>query len=292
MTPQRIGWLTAGVLVSAVVALVTIWLLDSEAAEDAPPTPPPNLSFISPSVNITPDENRFVITVWQGGDYFTDITRMEVAARNPNQAGHPVTWRGEAQNYNDYAIPYWVVYPDFTATGLWRVEASVHTSDGAQISGTLIANVGRPPASVLTGMTAPPSDTLSNADGRDLFRMTSDATPLRGLYDLSIADALANERPSIIFFASPGLCSNAICAPVVDSTAEAVYEAYSDRFNVLHVEIYDLDTADYVPAMEEWGLTYEPWTYIVSPDGQVVNRYDGPISLTELAPYLEAGGAF
>jgi|GEM_PF-5119447 len=262
-------------------------LSDAPVATDAPRVS--NVQFITPSVNVTTEENRFVITLWAGDNYFTDVSELEITAHDPTQAGHPATWTGFAENYNDYAIPYWVVYPDFTAAGIWRLDATLTTTDGKTINGSLLANVSDAAPSIVAGEVAPLSETITLADGLPLLKMTTDPTPLEALYDMSIVEAINSDKPSIITFASPGLCSNFICAPVVDSTVEALHAEYGDRFNVLHVEIYNLETSEYIPAMEEWGLNYEPWTYVVDTDGIVLTRFDGPISISELQPWLAEG---
>jgi glutathione peroxidase-family protein len=40
--------------------------------------------------------------------------------------------------------------------------------------------------------------------------------------------------------------------------------------------------------MAEWGLSYEPWTYLVDGAGKIVARYDGPLALSEIRPQIEA----
>ncbi len=34
--------------------------------------------------------------------------------------------------------------------------------------------------------------------------------------------------------------------------------------------------------MKEWGLTTEPWTFLVGKSGRVAGRFEGPISVDEL----------
>ena len=71
---------------------------------------------------------------------------------------------------------------------------------------------------------------------------------------------------------------------------KTLWASYGDEnINFVHVEVYqDFETLEYVPAMAEWGLVTEPWVFIVNKDGIITARYDGPISVQELAPAIES----
>jgi peroxiredoxin len=34
--------------------------------------------------------------------------------------------------------------------------------------------------------------------------------------------------------------------------------------------------------LQEWGLTTEPWTFVVGADGKIAERFEGPVSVREL----------
>jgi len=258
------------------------------ACRPPPRAETPPIHFVSTSVNVTMQENRYIITLWSGGDYYAAVERVQVAARDPNQSAHPISWQGEAVGYTDYAVPYWVVFPEFTAPGIWRLEINARLENGAEVVGTLLANVTATAPSVVSGMPAPPSDTLTLDDGLPLLMMTTDPTPNPAYYRLSVADAVSSGKPSLIIFATPGLCTSKICTPVMDFTIDGLWARYGEALNFVHVEIYDLQTSEYVAAMDEWGLNYEPWTYLVDADGVVVQRYDGPLAFSEITPHIEA----
>ncbi|NIP26954.1 MAG: thioredoxin family protein, partial [Phycisphaerae bacterium] len=71
----------------------------------------------------------------------------------------------------------------------------------------------------------------------DITSLTSGSDPVPGLYQMTVAEALASGRPTVVTLATPAFCQTDICAPVVDSV-EAVYEDYKDQANFLHLEIY------------------------------------------------------
>lgn len=279
-------------IVAAVVGIVVlgigVYVALGSGDDDNSPSARPNLSVITTSTNLTVEENRFVITVWSGGNYYSDIESMQVRLHDPNQAGHPVVWEGEAINYSDYEVPYWIAYPPFDAPGLWQIDTIINTAHNATTELSLMARVSEVSESVVVGMPAPATDNITLAAGLPLYQFTSDATPVEELYDQTIAEALESDQPTLISFATPGMCTNFICTPVLDYTIEALHEQYGDDVNVIHVEVYNLQTAEYVDAMDEWGLSYEPWTYLVDTDGIVVARYDGPLAISEIAPQIDS----
>jgi hypothetical protein len=74
---------------------------------------------------------------------------------------------------------------------------------------------------------------------------------------------------------------------VVDSI-EAVYDEFGDEANFIHVEVYKLfDPLTIADEVTEWGLTSEPWTFVLDEDGTVVARLGGPISPQEVTAALQ-----
>jgi peroxiredoxin len=43
--------------------------------------------------------------------------------------------------------------------------------------------------------------------------------------------------------------------------------------------------------MREWGLTTEPWTFVVGRDGRIAERFEGVVSVRELEAAVEAVAA-
>jgi hypothetical protein len=239
------------------------------------------------SANISVSENRLVLVLFDGENYLAEGVTLEIAIRDPNQPGHPITWTGTPTLYTDYDPPIWVSYPEFTGSGSWRVEAEVTFPGGEVRTDSLLVRVVEEADGILPGETAPASDTFVWDGETPLYRHTTDITPNPAFFEQSIAEAVANGKPSLVIFASPGLCTDFICTPVLDTTYEALYERYGDALNFIHVEVYDLQTSDYVPAMEEWGLNYHPWIYLIDAEGVVVARYEGALSVEEVTPIIE-----
>ncbi len=185
-----------------------------------------------------------------------------------------------------WAIPeirgMWVADFRFDSPGRWT--PAVRTPDGKLVTGapfqvateTITPNVGEAgPAS--------PSKTL---DDGPIETLTTDPHPDLRLYEVSVAEAVASGRPSVIVFATPAFCISQTCGPVLD-TAKALIDRYPE-VNWIHVEVYDnLDAASPeelvpVPAALDWMLPSEPWVFVVDGSGVVTDRFEGLIDRTEL----------
>ena len=58
---------------------------------------------------------------------------------------------------------------------------------------------------------------------------------------------------------------------------------YSDRASFIHIEIFkDPNTRTVFDTVNEWGLTSEPWTFMVDKDGKIAEKYEGPAPVSEL----------
>jgi hypothetical protein len=66
-----------------------------------------------------------------------------------------------------------------------------------------------------------------------------------------------------------------------------------DKVNFIHVEVYPYPFGDSfqkqlrVPAMMEWNLETEPWTFLIDGDGVIQARYEGGITFAEMEPALK-----
>ena len=155
------------------------------------------------------------------------------------------------------------------------------------------------------GDAPPASRTKTLGDGLDLPDVTTAYQPDAGLYEISVADAVASGQPSVIVFATPAFCTSPTCGPQVDTVAE-LRAAHPDAANYIHVELYDnpseiqgdLSRAQLVPAADEWGFTSIPewtnesWVFVVDADGIIRQRFEGFATLTELeAALMEVAGS-
>lgn len=139
-----------------------------------------------------------------------------------------------------------------------------------------------PPA---VGERAPASDNpVLSADGSNAAAITTRTPPDVTLLRYSVADSLRARHPFVVVFATPQFCTSRMCGPAVDVVEEVAHRHEHSSVRFIHVEVYDgNDPANgYNRWMEEWGLTTEPWTFVVRADGRVSARFEGPVSVDEL----------
>ncbi|HEX5800579.1 MAG TPA: hypothetical protein VFY02_10755 [Gaiellaceae bacterium] len=146
------------------------------------------------------------------------------------------------------------------------------------------------PAAPAVGEPAVASETPTIAStGGDFEALTTQDPPDRELLEHSIADSLEAKVPFVVTFATPRYCQTRTCGPVVD-VVDAVREQYgSQGVRFIHVEIYE----DNDPAKEtnqwvrEWNLPSEPFTFVVGADGLIKEKFEGTVSVRELAEAVE-----
>ena len=192
-----------------------------------------------------------------------------------------------------YAAPV-----EFPAAGKYQLTAE---PIGGEVSGQALIDVEvlaeSPVPSI--GDTPPSSETKTLGDGIAVFDLTTDFEPDEELYQLSVADAIEAQQPTVIVFATPAFCTSPTCGPQVDTVSE-LRAAHPDKANYIHVELYDnpeeiqgdLSRARLVLAADEWGFTQIPgwtnesWVFVLDSDGAVHQRFEGYATLTELEQAL------
>ena len=108
--------------------------------------------------------------------------------------------------------------------------------------------------------------------------------PDTSLLRYSIAGSLEAHVPFVVTFATPKYCTSRTCGPVVDIVNEVARRFQGQHVRFIHVEVYEGNdpARGYNRWMKEWGLTTEPWTFLVGRNGRVAGRFEGPISVDEL----------
>jgi len=107
------------------------------------------------------------------------------------------------------------------------------------------------------------------------------------MHDLSVAEALQEDKPFVVAWTTPMFCVSQICGPVLDEVIK-VQDQYGDRVNFIHIEPWDLKVARNegrlvaIPEFAEWELPSEPWVFVVDGAGRVAARYEGLVTHEEL----------
>ena len=189
----------------------------------------------------------------------------------------------------------WIV-PD--ATGLYRAEveldrpgvwaAEVVPAIGDRLDPVLFDVLAEPMAPVLGEQApAPVTPTL---DDLPMEELTTDPDPDPAFYGLSIDDAVANGRPTVVVFSTPAYCVSAACGPLLDHVKEVAPDHPDVDF--IHIEVFTgLTDPDFVPdaahlapavGPEWYNLPSEPWVFVIDEAGTVVARYEGVMDPAEL----------
>ncbi len=276
------------VIFTLAMFLVTACNDKADDKDDTTVNQPSPLQIEVASSSITPDENRVVLAFWDGQNRSADVTEVRVNARLALDDTQTVLWTGSAATYGDYEIPYWVVYPELTEAGAWFFDLEITMTDDKTFNNSVAFNVYETPFGIGIGAAAYPSENRIWDGESDLKLITTASEPNPAFYEKTIATALTEDKPLVIAFTTPGLCTSKLCAPVMRSI-DPLWAEYGEQINFVHVEVYeDFETLAWVPTMGEWGLLNEPWVYVIDSAGIVTMRLDGPVAPSELKPYLEA----
>jgi len=183
---------------------------------------------------------------------------------------------------------------DFDSAGLWSIDAAVPQPDGSFARVLFPVEVAEHSTAPAVGDPAPASEHRTVADAY-FDELTTSSTPDPSLYNVEIPQALEAGRPFVVTFASPAFCTNALCGPQVEVLSE-LGATYRERMDFIHVDLYenpheirgDLSVARRAPALEEWGLHTDEWTFVVNADGLVAARFEGFAPIEEVEAAVQA----
>jgi hypothetical protein len=181
----------------------------------------------------------------------------------------------------------------FDRAGEWGVEVQASVPDATVATQRIAFQVLADSDSVLPGEPAPLVDTPTAASvNGDLTLITSATEPEPAFYEQSLADVLNNGRPTLLYFATPAFCQSRLCGPGYDVFDELAAR-HGDALNFIHVEVFtglpDPAASGWklAPAMNAFGLTTEPWLYLIDNDGTVVYRVEGLFTVDEIEQQLQ-----
>ena len=178
---------------------------------------------------------------------------------------------------------------DLIEGGLYQLDINLTSSNGVEIFAQTNILVQDDPQTPAVGTAAPASVTYKAGDKEDLSQITSALIPDPDLYQLSINEALQQGKPLVVVFATPAFCVSATCGPQLEELAK-VKDVIGTRANFIHVDVFEdphlieggRPTGDLVPAVLEWGLPTEPWTFIVDKNGLISAKFEQLATATEI----------
>ena len=304
----RRPWIAILVTTLALAAVVSTWLLLDK------PDPPLNQlpqynSFLGASEFVV-GQNRFPFAIASmEGEPLSDASvsvsffylqdadwqyrfRRDAEYREVEGVTPHLHDEGFVHKHQDVRGQY-VAQVNFQSPGVWQAKFSLASDDSSGLTiGDLAFNVLSASSAPGVGEPAPSIHNLTVHDVSSIHEIES-RDPPDSMHSLSIAQALQQERPFVVVWSAPMFCTSAICGPVLDA-AVRVQEQFGDRVNFIHIEPWDLKTARNegrlkpTQAFQEWGLTTEPWVFVVNAQGRVHERFEGLITDEDLAQALAA----
>jgi hypothetical protein len=196
-----------------------------------------------------------------------------------------------------------VSFPKGGDWGLEVIMKTLATSAPQTGSGTLEGRVVFPvhdsSSTPAIGANAPATDTPTATTPDGIHAISTDTNPDPDFYKTSVTQALADHKPFLLIFATPAFCRTATCGPALN-VVKGVAGPYKDRVTFIHVEPYQLKLTDgqlqpvfdanndLIPIQPvlDWGLTTEPYTFVVDANGKVVAKLEGIAAPEELQQAL------
>jgi hypothetical protein len=183
---------------------------------------------------------------------------------------------------------------EFDKSGFWQLDIATTAPDGTAVAAKGALQVKEKTWTPSLGDPAPRSVTLTTNDTENLATITSSTEPDPGLYLLSVHQALDDDKPLVVVFATPAFCVSATCGPQVEVVSQ-VKEKFSGRANFIHVEVFkdphliqaSRPTGDTVPAVDEWNLRSEPWTFVMDKEGRVSAKFEQFVTAEEIEAALQ-----
>lgn len=182
----------------------------------------------------------------------------------------------------------------FDRAGKWGVEVQAQFADGRtaikRISFTVLAES----PTLKPGDAVPAIDTPTAAGvNGDLAQLTTAPKPNPTFYTQSLTQALDGDKPVVLLFATPAYCQTRFCGPSYELTSELQAE-FGGQADFIHVEIYTglpnpaASGWQIAPAMAAFGISTEPWLYLIDKSGRVAYRVEGLFTPEEVEPHLRA----
>ena len=181
----------------------------------------------------------------------------------------------------------------FDGAGSWTVDIAPDGQHGPSGAARLDFEVRETPYAPAVGSPALKSRNKTIADVQTLDELTTGSLQDPDLYRTTIADAVASGSPTVVVFASPAYCVNAVCGPQLEVLQE-LKNRYKERANFIHVDFYDnphevqgdLESARLSPTVREWRLPSIEWTFVIDRQGIVSARFEAFVTIEELEEAL------
>jgi len=151
--------------------------------------------------------------------------------------------------------------------------------------GSIVAQVGTKAISVKT----PVATTAAGLKKIDTRRPPDD------MHYISLDKALTNGKPTVVVFSTPYFCESRLCGPVTDETLLAFQKIGPRQANFIHVEEWPPylnpppgnPQTNPAPAFVAWHFPSEPWVIVIDKQGIIRDRFEGPVTATQIEAALQ-----
>ncbi len=184
----------------------------------------------------------------------------------------------------------YVAHLNFDVAGNWGAEITAQRPDGEhaviRLPFTVVANATVP----APGQSAPPSHNPTAKDVSDISTIDSGQPP-DDMHQLSVADAIAQHRPTLVAFATPAFCTSATCGPLIHAL-QSLEPTYRSRLTFIHIEIWrdfkpDPSKRQLRPEVLKWRLQTDPWVFLIDAKGLIRTRFEGVPDADELRAAID-----
>jgi hypothetical protein len=113
------------------------------------------------------------------------------------------------------------------------------------------------------------------------------------LHSASLTEVVKTKGPTALLISTPGFCQTAVCGPVLELLLSE--KANFPDIRMVHAEVY-MDPQEFAqgkpnprttPAVQTYGMTFEPSLVVANADGVVVSRLDFTWDRAELKAALQ-----
>lgn len=192
----------------------------------------------------------------------------------------------------------YVAHVTFDTAGQWGVEMSGTTKEGDALDPVRLSfPVLATDPGVGIGTPIPPSNQTVLRNVADIRDIDSSVNPIPEQHEMTVAEAVASGKPTVIAFATPAYCVSQVCGPTKD-IFDTLYNEYKDQANFIHIEPYDVKrmAAGQCPnlgdctvgATADFKLNTEPWVFVADAQGILRAKFDGIVSEDELRAEIQA----
>jgi hypothetical protein len=186
-------------------------------------------------------------------------------------------------------VPVYVGLADFPSAGQYDYLVKGINSAGETIGGNAFVTVATTGPELAVGMDVPAVQQKVVTDPGVSLSVVDSGVPPDTWHDVTVAQALAEHKPMVLYFGEPGYCPSKTCGPTV-AILKQLCNQYCTQFSFQHIEddippgpaFVQPNALPNNPAFLAFGLRSDPWVFFVNSAGVVSDRFEGPITLDEL----------